>query len=313
MSLVIMIESIGGENMRHLGYVCINESLKPENFRNLRLNSIKTKGIEYLEEVVLHNVKHLNRIIDWNIENEIYFYRMPSFLIPFATHPLVVNDIGWHFSQMPEVIEIFSKVKTKVREHNLRISAHPDQFTVLNSPKIDVVQRSNDYLEYHGQLMNQVGGKDIVLHVGGVYGDRKKAKERFIENFKRLSLLVQKKLRIENDDTSYNLADVLEVAEKINVPVIFDYHHHRCLESPGFETKALINRVKATWENEIPKCHISSGENNIRDKKHADYIALEDFRALESLMDQSPYDLMIEARMKEQALMNLREKINNDS
>lgn len=117
--------------MRHLGYVCINESMKPENFRNLRLSSIKTKGIEYLEEVVLHNVKHLSKIIDWNIENEIYFYRMPSFLVPFATHPLVVDELRWHFSQMPEVLEIFSKIKSKVQKHNLRISAHPDQFTVL--------------------------------------------------------------------------------------------------------------------------------------------------------------------------------------
>lgn len=295
--------------MRHLGYVCINKSLKPENFRNIRLNSIKTKGIEYLEEVVRHNVKHLNKIIDWNIENEIYFYRMPSFLVPFATHPLVVNDLGWHFSQMPEVIEIFSKIKSKVQKHNLRISAHPDQFTVLNSPKVDVVQRSIDYLEYHGELMNQVGGKDIVIHVGGVYGDQEKAKERFIQNFTQLSPLVQNKLRIENDDTSYNLAEVLEVAEKINIPVIFDYHHHRCLESPGFETKALIKRVYATWGKEIPKCHISSGENNKKDKKHADYIALEDFRAMDALMKQLAYDLMLEARMKEQALINLRKKI----
>lgn len=298
--------------MRHLGYVCINESLKPENFRNIRLNSIKTKSIEYLEEVVRHNVKHLNKIIDWNIENEIYFYRMPSFLVPFATHPLVVNDLGWHFSQIPEVIEIFSKIKSKVQKHNLRISAHPDQFTVLNSPKVDVVQRSIDYLEYHGELMNQVGGMDIVIHVGGVYGDQEKAKERFIQNFKQLSSLVQNKLRIENDDTSYNLAEVLEVAEEINVPVIFDYHHHRCLKSPGFKTKELIKRVKATWGNEIPKCHISSGENNKKDKKHADYIALEDFRSMDLLMNQSVYDLMLEARMKEQALINLRKKIKEE-
>jgi len=124
-----------------------------------------------------------------------------------------------------------------------------------------------------------------------------------------LSPLVQNKLRIENDDTSYNLADVLEVAEKINVPVIFDYHHHRCLESPGFKTKALIKRVYATWGKEIPKCHISSGENNKQDKKHADYIALEDFRAMDALMKQLTYDLMLEARMKEQALINLRKKI----
>jgi len=297
--------------MRHLGYVCINESMRPDNFRNLRLNSIKTKGIGYLEEVVLHNVKHLNRIIDWNIENEIYFYRIPSFLIPFATHPLVVNDIGWHFSQMPEIIEIFKKVKSKVSKHNLRISAHPDQFTVLNSPKIEVVKRSIDFLEYHGELMNQVGGKDIVIHVGGVYGDKEKAKERFTKNYKELSPLVQNKLRIENDDTSYNLADVLEVAEKIDIPVIFDYHHHRCLPSPVLDSKKLINRMKASWGNEVPKAHISSGEKNSLDKKHADYILLEDFKTMDSLMNHSTYDLMLEARKKEQALIKLRRIIKS--
>lgn len=297
--------------MRHLGYVCINESLKPENYRNIRLNSIKTKGIGYLEEVVLHNIHHLNKIIDWNIENEIYFYRMPSFLMPFATHPLVIDEIGWHFSQMPEVIEIFSKIKSKVQKHNLRLSAHPDQFTVLNSPKIEVVKRSIDYLEYHGELMNQVGGQDIVLHVGGVYGNKERAKERFIKNFKDLSPLVQNKLRIENDDTSYNLADVLEVAEKIDIPVIFDYHHHRCLPSSGLDSRKLINRMKASWDDEVPKCHISSGEKNRLDKKHADYITLEDFRAMDSLMEYSIYDLMLEARKKEQALIELRRIVEN--
>ena len=298
--------------MRHLGYVCINQSMKPDDFRNLRLNSIKTKGIEYLEEVVLHNVKHLNRIIDWNIENKIYFYRMPSFLIPFATHPLVVEEIGWHFSQMPEVLEIFSAIKSKVEKNNLRISAHPDQFTVLNSPKKDVVMRSIKFLEYHGELMTQVGGSDLVLHVGGVYGEKEKSKDRFIENFKKLSPIVQSKLRIENDDTSYNLLEVLTVAEKINVPVIFDYHHHRCLPSDGFEMKDLIKRMKDTWGTQVPKCHISTGESEKTDKKHADYIALDDYLEMDLLMGHSAYDLMLEARKKEEALMNLRKAIKEN-
>jgi UV DNA damage endonuclease len=162
--------------MRYLGYVCVNESMKPKNYRNLRLNSIKTKGIEYLEEIVLHNVNHLSDVIDWNIENNIHFYRMPSYLVPFATHPLVVDEIGWHFSQISEIMEIFSEIKSKTKKYNLRLSAHPDQFTVLNSPKPDVVRRSIDFLEYHGELMKLVGGNDIVLHLGGVYGNKPEAK-----------------------------------------------------------------------------------------------------------------------------------------
>lgn len=297
--------------MRYLGYVCVNQSMKPKNYRNLRLNSIKTKGIEYLEEVVLHNVKHLNKIIDWNIDNEIYFYRMPSFLIPFATHPFVAEELNWHFSQLPEVIKIFAKIKLKVQKHSLRISAHPDQFTVLNSPKPDVVKRSIDFLEYHGELMKLVGGNDIVMHLGGVYGNKPEAKERFIKNFTDLSPLVQNKLRIENDDTSYHLADVLEVAEKIDIPVIFDYHHHRCLPSPGKDTEKLIRRMKDSWGDQIPKCHISSGEKNVLDKKHGDYILIEDFEAIDKLMAYSSYDLMLEARKKEEALLKLRREIKS--
>ena len=212
--------------MRHLGYVCINESLKPENFRNLKLSSIKTKGIEYLEEVVIHNVKHLSKIIDWNIENNINLYRMPSYLIPFATHPLVINEIGWHFTMMTEVMEILSQIKSKVNKYDLRISAHPDQFTVLNSLNPDVVQRSVDFLEYHGELLKQVSGSDIVLHVGGLYGDKKGAKKRFINNFKRLSPFVQNKLRIENDSGSIqdtcmrvNMAIVTKVMMGFNVMI----------------------------------------------------------------------------------------------
>lgn len=295
--------------MRNLGYVCINESLKPKNFKNLRLNSIKTKGIKYLENRAIHNFKHLENIIDFNIENEIYFYRVPSYIIPFATHPLVTDKIGWHFSQVKDILESMKRIRKKVKKHNLRLSAHPDQFTVLNSKKNHVVKNSIKFLHHHNEFLEKIGGKDIIIHIGGVYGDKPEAKKRFIKNFQKLNKNTQKRIRIENDDTSYNLKDVCEISKETNIPIIFDFHHNRCLPSKKSDLNQLIKYVKKSWKEKIPKCHISSGKASSLDKKHADYIDIDDLMALEKIMGNTKYDLMLEARKKEKALFKLRENL----
>ncbi|MGM0380282.1 MAG: UV DNA damage repair endonuclease UvsE [Bacillota bacterium] len=294
--------------MRHLGYVCINESLRPKNYKNIRLNSIKTKGIEYLEKRTIQNFKHLEKVINFNIKNGIYFYRVPSYIIPFATHPLVTDKIGWHFSQVKEIVESMKRVKQKVKKHNLRLSAHPDQFTILNSKKDHVVKNSIKFLHHHGEFLEKLGGTDIIVHIGGVYGDKPNSKKRFVKNFKKLNKNTKEKLRIENDDTSYNLKDVCEVSEITNIPIVFDFHHNRCLPSKNTNLNKLIKSVKNSWNGKIPKCHISTGESQPSDKKHADYISIKDLMALEKIMKNTKYDLMLEARKKEKALFKLRKE-----
>lgn len=297
--------------MRYLGYVCINESMKPDNFRNLRLKSIEKKGIEYLEAVVLHNIKHLNRIIDYNIKNDIYFYRVPSFLVPFATHPVVLENFNWHYSKIPEVHPILNSIKAKVIKHGLRLSAHPDPFNVLNSPKKAVIEKSVLFLDHQNEILESVGGMDIIMHIGGVYGDKKKAIHRFIETSQHLKPDIKNKLRIENDDTRYNLKDVTEISAITGIPVVFDFHHHRCLPSPETETEELIKRFKRQWGNRVLKCHLSSGATYDADRKHSDYVKFQDFLALEKLMSGIEYDLMLEVRKKEKALFDLRKKLKN--
>lgn len=295
--------------MRHLGYVCVNESMKPDNFRNLRLKSIEKKGIEYLEAVVLHNIKHLNKIIDYNIENGIYFYRVPSFLVPFATHPIVVEQYKWHYSKISQVKEILEDIKSKVSHHGLRLSAHPDPFNVLNSPKEDVVKRSTLFLKHQNEILESIGGQDIILHIGGIYGDKEKAIKRFIMNYNTLDETIKAKLRIENDDTRYNLKDVSKISEVTGIPVVFDFHHHRCLPSEGVKTQDLIKKIQCQWLDRVPKCHLSSGATHDIDRKHSNYVELRDFLALEELMNDIVYDLMLEVRKKEKALFRLRNQV----
>lgn len=288
--------------LRHLGYACINEHLKPENFKTCRLKSIEAKGIEYLKEIVLHNLNFLEKIIHWNYSNNIFFYRVSSDLIPLATHPYVLAQ---HFiwQEDEDILEILFRIKAAVEKYQMRISMHPDQYTVLNSLSEDVVKRSIEYLDYHADLLERIGGQDMILHVGGVYGDKSAAIKRFVEQYKLLNQTIKGYLRIENDDKSYTIHDVIEISKETGVPIVFDYHHHRCHQEKALQ-KEDIKLIMKSWTS-TPKVHLSTGKTHVQDRSHHDYVTKEDLDALNTLLSGYEYDVMIEAKKKEMAVMEL--------
>lgn len=167
--------------IRHLGYACVNETLKPRKFRTCRLKTIETKGIEVLKEIVLHNLELLNDIIEWNQAHDIKFYRVSSDIIPLSTHPIVLEK-GFIWQNDPDIKKALSKIKERVKAYQMRISMHPDQYTVLNTLKKDVLERSIEYLAFHAEFLYAIGGQDMILHVGGVYGDKVSAKKGLLHN-----------------------------------------------------------------------------------------------------------------------------------
>ncbi|WP_059103468.1 UV DNA damage repair endonuclease UvsE [Shouchella shacheensis] len=292
-----------------LGYPCQNLSL-PSKLRTCRLQTMRQEGMEKIKELTLHNLEQLSAMLDWNIAHDITFFRVSSDIIPFATHP----EMTWHWQKDDDVKNLTALIREKGEENQMRLSAHPGQYSVLNSPKSQVVNNAILDLSYHSDLLEMVGGKDIIVHTGGMYGDKEKAKKQFASAFAELPKQVRQRLRLENDDKVFQTKDVLDIHDACGVVLCFDIHHERCFQTGEGELSSLFQDVYRTWpKSEIPKVHISSGKASEKDRSHADYIRMEDFELLLRVLDGRGVDVMLEAKAKEKALLELRAQLKKES
>ena len=293
--------------LRHLGYACTNVTLSCTTGRTLRLANLNEARAA---EVIAENLETLLNVLRWNLEHGIHFFRVSSAVIPLASHEAFTLEWRTHFATELE------EIRTFVTENNLRLSVHPGQYTVLNAPRPEVVQKAARELEYHAAFLEAVDPVQgtMTLHVGGAYGDKAAALERFAENFTQLSSNTQKRLTLENDDRTFTAGEVLGLCEKLGVPMIFDFWHHKL--NPTAETwdaglDVLLPQIVATWGERVPKFHLSSGRG--LGTAHADLIEPVDFAQVEHFLggfgDDKPYDLMLEAKLKEMALLGLRQTL----
>lgn len=287
-----------------LGYACMNTELKTV-FRTLRLATAEKEGVEKIKELTIQNMETTLEVIRWNLEQGILFYRASSSIVPLSTHP--IND--WRWWEDEDFLAIAGEIRRLVNEHGIRVSVHPGQYTVLNSPKPEVVRKSIEDLEYHDKLIQLLGGTDIILHTGGAYGDKETAKRRFAENYLMLSDGIRQRLRLENDDKTFTVRDVLDVHAMCQVPICFDIHHHNC-NTDGEPVD--FSEILATWEGYgRPKIHISTGREGFTDLRHHDLISEEDFAELLKLVEGYEVDIMFEAKLKEQAVLPFLHKLQN--
>jgi UV DNA damage endonuclease len=287
-----------------LGYACINTTLGKEGrFKTITVKSAnkltQEELIKKVKGITVDNLYNTYKILQWNIENNIYMYRMTSNMIPLATHELLED---WSWWNDKDILNICNKIKELVIKNDIRISFHPDQFCVINSPKEEVFNMALDILNYHNRLSDLLGNDILILHVGGIYGDKESAMRRFIDNFNRLPIDIQNKIVLENDDKSYNVEDVLDICNHLGIRMCIDFHHDRCLlSSKG--TDWLMYKVITTWKGQTPKCHISSGKDKIDDRSHADYVSSEDFTRVVELT-KGRFDIMFECKMKELSVLD---------
>jgi UV DNA damage endonuclease len=290
-----------------LGYACINQTLgKDGNFKTITLKKALTLSQEELYKqlklISIHNLYNTYKILQWNVNNDIFMYRLTSSMIPLATHS--INTWKWWFDE--DILIICNKIKNIVVNNDIRISFHPDQFCVLTNFKEDTIfQNSLKDLEYHNILSELLGCETILIHVGGKYNNSQKAKETFIDNYLRLPFNIQNKLHLENDDKTYNVEEVLEICETISRPMILDIHHHNCLHSSK-HIDDYIDRIIKTWNNEIPKIHLSTGKLSKTDRSHADYIDINDFIDAVAVTHDE-FDIMLESKAKELSILKLKQ------
>jgi UV DNA damage endonuclease len=291
-------------HLRHLGYACINRTLETTTGRTFRLANLSANKVR---EIGGANLDALMAILRWNVSRDLRFFRVSSAVIPFASHEAFAHD--WQSMFAPQL----ARIRDYVEQEGLRVTLHPGQYTVLTSPDPSVVARSIAELDYQAAFLEAVDPWQgtMTLHVGGAYGDREAAKDRFAQAFGQLSPSSQARLALENDDTTYGLDEVLAFAQRIGVPMIVDYFHH--LIFPGSDNEGLTEKIEAvveTWQGRVPKFHLSSARPDGRRTAHADLLEEADLQAFIALMDEvpgdTPYDVMVEAKEKELAILPLR-------
>ncbi|MBP2144755.1 UV DNA damage endonuclease [Methanofollis sp. W23] len=282
-----------------IGYPCVNTGIGCTSARTFRL---KSWSEERFLSTVAENLRCLALILEYNAAHDLLFFRVTSDLVPFASHP--VNTLDW-----PEIFaDECAGIGNFVQDHGMRISMHPDQFTLLNSPDEGVTRRSVAELMYHAAVLDAMGldtTAKVQVHVGGVYGDRPTAMARFIERHRALPTGVKRRLVVENDDRLYPVDDCLTLHQGCGVPVVFDTLHHEC-RSSGEEVGKALAACARTWDprkDGVPMADYSSQAPGARRGRHAATLDEAHFAAFLAASRPQDFDLMLEIKDKEQSAL----------
>lgn len=268
----------------------------------------------------------MRAILDRLDELDIRMYRMASNLAPYGSHP----DLPQFHGQLEECREELAAVGAVARERRIRLSMHPGQYTVLNSENPSVRGAAVAELELQAALLDAMGQPPeavVMVHVGGSAGGAGAAGDQFLRGVEALSERARSRLAIENDDRSFGLSDVVALAERAGLPVVFDVLHHRCVDPEGLPDHEALGLALATWPAGVtPKIHFSSPRLDVTERAgargQASRVLLPQLRAHADLVDPiafedfiryagggPDFDVMLEAKAKDLALVRLREQM----
>lgn len=294
------------------------------------------------------SLEQVDAILDYLVAKNIDMYRLSSDLAPYATHP----DMPRFHDMVAESDAELAALGAKARRLGMRLSFHPSQFVLLNSPDPELTKKSIWDLSSQAEMLDRMGlGPEAVMvtHVGGVYDDHKASRARWLEGYAQCPGHVRRRLVLENDDLRFSAADVLWIHDRCGVPLIFDYQHFWCLNPEGLDLRDVLERVMASWPTGVrPKIHFSSPRTEMREIKrkvtdkereaakatkpgktltkevikptsrlktvllppvwtgHADFVNPFEFATFMRVAAGLEFDVMLEAKVKDLALMRLR-------
>jgi UV DNA damage endonuclease len=294
-----------------IGYACINSTLQAAGGittnRGMRQKTFNEKGLNYVSELALQNCRDLVTIVKWNEEMGIKLFRMSSDLFPWMTL--------YDFTDLPDYDKIANLLKgvgVLAKKYNHRLTFHPSHFNALGSPNPKVVEKTIKELNKHSNIMDLMGlsvthYNKINIHVGGAYGDKQSALDRWCNNFDKLSDNTKLRLTIENDDKAnmYSVVELVEgITKRTGVPVVFDYYHHKFCTG-GLTEQEALELAASTWpEGIVPCTHYSESrrkehlDESIKAQAHSDLIngPIETYG--------NSIDVVVEAKHKELAVLN---------
>jgi UV DNA damage endonuclease len=276
------------------------------------------------------SLQYIDAIVSYLADAHISMYRLSSDLAPYVTHP----DLPQFHGQIDECADELAALGARARALDLRLSFHPSQFILLNSPDPAIVAKSVADLAAQSQILDAMGlGPEavVVTHVGGVYGDLVSGRERWVLAYEQLPEHVRRRLVLENDDVRYSVADIIWINERTGVPLVFDNLHHWCNDRDQIDPAAALAACLRTWPTGVrPKIHFSSPRTELRlvERRngktgktehvqappiwsgHADYINPFEFISfMRAAAGLPPFDVMLECKQKDRALIRLREDL----
>ncbi|ERH02852.1 MAG: UV damage endonuclease UvdE [Halonotius sp. J07HN6] len=293
------------------GYAALNRTLREDDVRTnrgMQQATFEERGLSYAGELAEQNIRGVRRIIEWNLDHDIRFYRITSDLIPWYSQ--------YELDELPNsetVLDLLTEIGDLAAANDVRLTFHPSHFVKLASPTESVVDNAVRDLECHGTLMDALGlsrspYNSINVHIGAHYDDKEATAERFCAAVDRLSPAVRSRLTVENDDTEslWSVPElVASVHDEIGVPVVYDDLHHQFTDRGYTRAEALTMAVE-TWDDTRPIIHYSEprrlheADPAVSPQNHSDYV----------VGPISTYghavDVMIEAKMKEQAVLQYR-------
>ena len=302
------------KNYNRYGYACINETLGVKGIsanRRMIKKTFDEKGLDYVSELVIENLKALRKIMVWNADHDIELYRITSDLFPWMSE--------YEITELPRQAEIRQLLIECGSTANLtaqRVTMHPGPFNVLGSPEESAVKKTVKELNQHAEILDLMGLESshyypINIHVGGTYGNKEETMDRFCANFQRLSDSAKRRLVVENDDrgSMYNVKDLYDgLYQIIGTPITFDYHHHR-FNTGGLTEEEALHMASETWPVKqlvhYSSCKRTFEDSTSKPQAHADWV-------YEKIKTYGlSLDVEIEAKAKELAVLDYLRKQNN--
>lgn len=291
-----------------IGYPCINWTIGCKGDKTFRLKSYSEPR---LIDTVSNNLGCLSDMLTFNVNHNILFFRITSDLVPFASHPVCKIDWLKYFKDRLTAIGAF------IRSNDIRISMHPGQYTVLNSPDAGILERTIKELRYHADILDALDldvSAKIQIHVGGVYGDKNESLGRFVQRYCDLDEVFKRRLVIENDDRNYTVHDCMRIYAETGVPVLFDVFHHELNHSRSSRAKTLPE-ITATWQERdgIPMVDYSSYHSSGgRKVSHTESIDNSHFERFLATTQPYDIDIMLEIKDKEASALKAVEIARKD-
>ena len=272
------------------------------------------------------SLEYLDAIFTYLQRRRIDMYRMSSDLAPYATHP----DMPQFHSMVAESDAELRATGARAKELGIRLSFHPSQYVLLNSPDPALTKKSIWDLASQAEMLDRMElGPEAVLvtHVGGAYGDTDASRARWVQTWPTLPEHVRRRLVLEHDDIRFSAADVLWIHGHTGVRLIFDYQHHWCLNPAGLDAVEALRAILRTWPEGVrPKIHFSSPRTELRevvrtDRKtrkktkallppvwtgHADFTNPFEFARFMRDAAGLEFDVMLEGKAKDLSLAKLR-------
>lgn len=293
---------------------------KPPVFasRTITLKNVAFKGVCALQALVLQNLRDVITMMHWNHAHNIRVFRLSSDLFPHMSNPrlpdVIRDEYTYEFAH-----DLLLQIGSLAKQYNMRLTMHPGQYNVIGTPHAATFAQTVAELSYHADLLDLMGCDEhsvLVVHGGGVYGNKAATMQRWVAQFFTLPQKVQRRLVLENCEKCFSIEDCLVLSEQVNIPVVFDTHHYECYRTshpdvPLQEPAAYMPRILHTWSKRQikPKFHISEQAEGGKLGKHSDFIDkipsyLLDIPALYKV----DIDIMVEAKAKEQAVLQLVNK-----